>query len=93
MAEPDTNRFDRGLPFRPFLYTLDQIQDLLLVNDLNPLLYWDGRSTGIHKQFLIKTINIMPDGVKPEWRVEEVELLRWMRHKNFRLLGRTARHR
>lgn len=93
MQEPKVNRASLGLPYRPFLYTLDQIQDLLLVNDLNPLLYWDKRSTGVHHMYLIKTVNIMPDGVKPEWRVEEAELLRWMRHKNFKILGRIIRHK
>lgn len=83
----------RGLPYRPYLYHLDQIQDLLLLDDLNPLLYWDRRSTGIHHPYLLKTINIMPDGQKPEWRVEEAELLRWMRHKNFRIWYRETRHR
>jgi hypothetical protein len=83
----------RGLPFRPFLYTLDQIQDLLLISDLTPIIFWDGRSTGMHHPYLIKAINIMPNGVKPEWRVEEAELLRWMRHKNFRIFYRERRFR
>jgi hypothetical protein len=83
----------RGLPFRPFLYTLDQLQDLLLISDLNPIIYWDGRSVGIPHPYLIKAINIMPNGVKPEWRVEEAELLRWMRHKNFRIFYRERRFR
>lgn len=87
------NRTTLGLPYRPFLYTLDQIQDLLLVADLQPLLFWDRRSTGIHNPKLIKTINIMPDGVTPQWRVEEVELIRWMRIKGFRIFYRTNRYR
>lgn len=88
----DPRRFV-NLPFRPFLYTLDQIQDLLLVNDLNPLIYWDGRSVGIHHPYLIKAINLMPNGVKPEWRVEEVELLRWMRNRGFQIFYRDSRPR
>lgn len=83
----------RGLPYRPFLYTLDQVQDLLLVADLTPLLYYDRRSTGIHKAHQILTVNIMPDGQKPEWRVEEAELLRWMRNRGFRIWYRETRYR
>lgn len=85
---------DRGkyrLPYRPFLYTLDQIRDLLLVNDLNPVIHWDKRSTGIHQKNKIKAVNIMPDGTKPEWRVEEAELLRWMRHMDFQIFYRSSR--
>jgi len=82
--ERPLNRASAGLPYRPFLYHLDQIQDLLLINDLNPILYYDRRSTGIHKPQLLKAINVMPEGVKPEWRIEEAELLRWMQHMGFR---------
>jgi len=86
-------RDEAGLPYRPFLYHLDQIQDLLLVYDLTPLMYWDRRSTGIHHPQLIKAVNIMPDGQKPEWRVEEAELLRWMRHMGFQIFYRKKRYR
>jgi hypothetical protein len=47
----------------------------------------------MHHPYLIKAINIMPNGVKPEWRIEEAELLRWMRHKNFRIFYRERRFR
>lgn len=95
MAKEYERRLSRGhagLPYRPFLYHLEQIQDLLLINDLNRILYYDRRSIGIHHPQLLKTINIMPDGEKPEWRVEEAELLRWMQHMGFRqVLYRTQR--
>ena len=87
------DRAKAGLPFRPFLYHLDQVQDLLLINDLNPLIYWDRRSTGIPYPYLIKAVNIMPPSEKPQWRVEEVELLRWMRYQGFQIFHRTARHK
>jgi hypothetical protein len=82
------DREKMGLPFRPFLYTLSQIQDLLALEDLTPLLYYDSRTIGIHNPKTIRTINIMPDGVQPEWRVEEAELIRWMRHTGFKILLR-----
>jgi hypothetical protein len=81
------------LPYRPFLYTLSQIQDLLLIDNLTPLIYWDGRSTGIHHPHLLKAVNLMPDGEKPEWRVEEAELVRFMVNRGFQIFYRPTRHR
>ncbi len=87
------DREKMGLPFRPFLYTLDQIQDMLMVNDLNPMLHFDKRSTGIHHNEHLKAINLAPEGCTPEWRVEEAELLRWMQFKGFHILRRSTRRR
>jgi len=80
-----------GLPFKPFLYTLDQISDLLSI-PLNTLksqhLFYQSRSLG-HRQYnKIETVNLSPDGEKPEWRVSEVELIRWLRFKGFRVYDR-----
>lgn len=90
---PPSRRIKAELPFRPFLYHLDQIQDLLLINDLNPLMHWEGRSTGIHHPAKLKAVNLMPDGEKPEWRVEEAELVRWMVSRGFQIFYRPTRHR
>lgn len=90
---PSRWRPQAELPYRPFLYHLDQIQDLLLINDLTPLMFWEKRSVGIHPPHLLKAVNLMPDGTKPEWRVEEGELVRWMINRGFQILYRPTRHR
>jgi hypothetical protein len=80
-----------GLPYRPFLYTVDQIAVLL---DLDPktvlanYLYFEGRSIGSRHKDLMVARNIAPRDQKPEWRVAERELVRWMRFKGFRYYER-----
>lgn len=71
-----------GLPYRPFFYTLDQITDLFQLENLGPILFYDGRSPGICPDNQLLAINITP-GSNPTWRVEEQELLRWMRVMGF----------
>lgn len=83
-----------GLPPRPFLYSLDQIANLLDI-DLTRLkavwIYYRGRSIGRHTGDQIEAIDIAPagQGIKPEWRVSEKEFIRWMKRKGFRILSRT----
>lgn len=74
-----------ALPPRPFLYTLDQIATILAYPDekaLHPTIFFEGRTPGAtpRKDKMIAR-NIAPDDEKPEWRVEEEEFIRWMRHK------------
>jgi hypothetical protein len=76
------------LPYRPFLYTPDQIAALLSVTThtvLSQYLYFEGRSIGSRAKNLMIARNIAqsPDA-KPEWRIAERELVRWMRLKGFR---------
>jgi hypothetical protein len=82
---------DVGLPARPFLYTLDQIATLLAV-ELSSIkasyLYYEGRSSGIHRKDTMRTRNIAPIGEKPDWRVSEMEFTRWLRTKRFRVYER-----
>lgn len=79
---------DLGLPIRPFLYTLDQISDLIVVG-LKPLranyIFFDGVSTGTRGKDRMLAINIAAEGRNPDWRVAEEELKRWLRHKGFRV--------
>lgn len=67
------------LPPRLFLYTLDQIGDMLQV-DPKKLVHFDGRSVGVRPPDKILARNIAPAGTTPEWRVSEDEFIRWMRH-------------
>jgi len=68
------------LPPRLFLYTLDQISDLLMVDNLSKFLHKEGITPGTPKRDRMLARNIAPSGEKPEWRVEEDEFIRWMRH-------------
>lgn len=83
-----------GLPVRPFLYTLDQIATLIDISvaKLKQIyLHFAGRSVGPHRADKILTHDISPrgKGLKPEWRVSEQELVRWLRFRGFRVHERT----
>lgn len=84
-------REDVGLPTRPFLYTLDQIASLATVDLVRlkaDFVYYRGRSTGIARKDVMRAHNIAPVGHPPDWRVSEVELIRWLRSKRFRIYER-----
>lgn len=80
-----------GLPPRPFFYTLDQVAYLLQV-DLDRFkgsyVFYAGRSPGIHKKDKIRAVNIAPLGLTPDWRVQEMELIRWLRSRRIRVYER-----
>lgn len=81
-------RDELGLPERPFLYTLDQVATLLSVNVDHlklTLIYWKNRSVGYHKKDMLMAVNIAPVGKRPDWRIAEEELIRWMRFKRLRI--------
>jgi hypothetical protein len=90
-----TNTPDKvGLPIRPFLYTLDQIANLLdieLVRLKAGWIHYRGRTIGRNTGDQMEAIDISPvgQGMKPEWRVSEQELIRWMKRKGFRVLTRS----
>jgi len=76
-----------GLPHRNFLYTLDQISTILMIEQKSLMIthvFFVGRSTGIPSLNALNAVNIAPPESKPDWRVEEKELIRWMRRKGFR---------
>lgn len=77
-----------GLPPRPFLYTIDQIAQIISVvpsTVSRSYLFYEGRNTGSRPRDRMLARNIAPDSIKtPEWRVAEGELVRWMKVKNFR---------
>lgn len=82
-----------GLPPRPFLYTLDQIGVILSIEQTtlkrNGMLYFQGRQPGRPLPDELRCVNIA-SGIKdaPDWRVEERELIRWMKRKGFRYVDR-----
>jgi hypothetical protein len=76
------------LPVRDFLYTVDQIAMLFEVPEetvLNSYLFFHGRSVGVRPKGKMIARDISPDDAdKPDWRVAERELVRWMKFKGFR---------
>lgn len=81
-----------GLPPRPFLYTVDQISVILSLSEADlrkKHLYFQGRSIGHKTKDEMMARNIAPANETPDWRVAELELVRWMRHKGFRYYERS----
>lgn len=78
-----------GLPIRPFLYSPDQIASILGVTEntvRTVYLFYDRRSIGRPSPNLMTARNITPDARdKPEWRVAEKELIRWLKRKGFKV--------
>lgn len=80
-----------GLPPRIFLYTVDQIAVVLNVSELHVkrhVLHYDGRSPGRCPKDKMLARNIADPGVRPDWRVAERELVRWLKHKGFHFADR-----
>jgi len=81
-----------ALPMRPFLYTVDQLAQLLSLGEQTikaTLLYYEGRSTGAQRKDQMRAVNIAPDdALKAEWRVSDFEFRKWMRFKGFKYYER-----
>lgn len=81
-----------GLPTRVFLYTLDQIGVILDLEEKqvkSKFIYYDGRSTGIKLRGQMMARDISPLGSdKPDWRVADKELIRWLKFKGYRYVDR-----
>lgn len=82
------------LPVRPFLYTLDQLCTMLSFSSVDQLrksgyVFFMGRSQGTPRPDELRAINIAT-GIsgRPDWRVEERDLVRWMKRKGFRYVTR-----
>lgn len=77
-----------GLPAKPFLYTIDQIAQLLSLDEKSvraSYLFYQGKSVGSLPKDKMLARDISPDDAeKPEWRVTERDLIRWMRFKGIR---------
>jgi hypothetical protein len=80
-----------GLPPRPFLYTADQIGELLNLSTSEvkrKYLWYDKRSVGARPPDKLLAINIAPRDNSPEWRITENELIRWMKGLGLRYYER-----
>lgn len=74
------------------MYTIDQIAYLLEAKPAyvkENLLHYEGRSVGFCPKDRMVAVDISPDDApKPEWRVAEKHLKRWMRYKGFKIYDR-----
>lgn len=77
-----------GLPPRPFFYTLDQIAVILSISQKEVetrYIYFEERTTGPRNVRLMIARNINPDReTRPDWRIAERELIRWMKVMGFK---------
>jgi hypothetical protein len=77
---------------RPFLYTVDQLAEMLSLTESyirRYLLHYEGRSTGAPRKDQMLARNIAPaDAPKAEWRVSDFEFRKWMRLKGFKYYER-----
>ena len=78
-----------GLPPRVFLYTLDQIAQMIEVEPSSlrsRYIHFEGRSIGKQPtdRMLARDIS-SSDSEGPEWRVAEHEVARWLKRKGFRV--------
>lgn len=81
------------IPLKTFFYTTDQIALMLDVSETylkNKMLFYQGREAMRQDPRLMRCVNIREPDERPEWRVEEGELLRWLRKRkiNFTVAGR-----
>lgn len=81
------------MPLRPFLYTLDQLSILLDVEESRiraGYVHFEGRSIGAATRHKMIARNIAPANEKPEWRVAERELIRFLKFKGFKIYERSS---
>jgi hypothetical protein len=82
-----------GLPVRPFLYTVDQVATILNITEVtlkrDGYLHFEGRTPGTSRMDELRVVNVA-SGVsdRPNWRIEERELVRWMKRKGFKYVDR-----
>lgn len=82
--------YDLRLPARPFFFTVDQIATLtgLTMTQVRASMFRSGESIGIPPRDEMLAVNLAPCGDADEWRVEEKELLRWLRQRGYTILTR-----
>lgn len=82
--------YDIRLPVRPFFFTVDQVATLtaLTTAQVNRMMFRTGRTAGLPPPDMVKAVNLAPPDAPDEWRIEEKELLRWLRHRGFAVLSR-----
>lgn len=80
-----------GIPFKVFLYTLEQVADMLAVDVKSfsaRYVHYDNRTPGRKKSDTFMARDISPLGEKPDWRIADNEVLRWFKSKGYKLVER-----
>lgn len=93
MTATDKERAILGLPPRVFFYTLGQVGAIIEMSEadvLKKVVYLEGREVGRKMRGQLQAINVARGDHTPEWRVEDAELIRWLRHKKIRRFDRGA---
>lgn len=82
-----------SLPPKFFMYTIDQVATMFEV-DVTAVkanyLYYERRSVGSKPGDRMLARNIAPAGEKPEWRISEQEVIRYLRKRGFRIYTKTS---
>lgn len=82
------NRPKTGLPTRAFFFTLDQVATMVEVQESHlkkNYIFFHGRNPGFRPLDKMLARNIAPAGEKPQWRVAEREVVRWLRRKGYKV--------
>jgi hypothetical protein len=76
-----------GLPPTPFLYTLDQVAQMLQMTDstLRRHVYFSGISQGMQPEKKMLAANLEDPGDKADWRIADAEFIRWLIFKGYRV--------
>ena len=74
------------IPTPPFLYTLDQVAMIVgwSKQKLHARTFYLLRSTGVKHYEDLEAFNMAARGEKPDWRVSEHELIRWLRRHGYK---------
>ena len=82
--------YDMRLPVRPFFFTVDQVATLtaLTIPQVRSAMFYNASSVGIAPRDQLYAVNLAPPNAPEEWRIEEKELLRWLRHRGYAVLSR-----
>lgn len=87
----EKNVSETNIPIRTFLYSLEQIEQMIGIPAsalAQSYIYFQGRTIGIKRPWMIQARNIAgPDDI-PEWRVADREFIRWLRNRGFRVIER-----
>ena len=81
------------LPPRIILYTLHQLSIMFNVNletIRTSYIHYDRRSVGACPGDKLLACNIAPEGEKPDWRVAENEVIRYLKKRGFRFYTRSS---
>ena len=84
-----------GLPPVTFLYTLDQVANMLCMSVesfVSKYVYFMMVSRGVKSPHEMMARNIAKPGDKPDWRIPQAEFVRWLKLKGFKVqaLGRVT---